>query len=250
MLGAHQRYFILSRRRDSGLLFVCSLSLGTGSTGRLDRVDVGRTQPAVTLGSKQHPFLIFPWVNIRNLAQKSAACAARRTRTDWRRRYGYQLVLLETFVDGDRYHGTCYQAANWIYLGETIGKRRMDRYKEYPSTPKHIYVYPLVHDFRAYLFSQQEASKKGGCLPTNKRKPLPKPGRTPENAARTEGGMVGPAPAAGRKGIRPRRKALLPNKKSRWEPVAEEQAARRQVVEEKLKVYQYPLTKLLKRGMP
>jgi hypothetical protein len=96
-------------------------------------------------------FLIFPWVRIRNLASKSLSLVAGRVRQDWQRRYGYGPVLLETFVDAERYRGTCYQAANWIHLGTTAGRGRMDRFMRYLSTPKMIYVYPLVPDFRCCL---------------------------------------------------------------------------------------------------
>ena len=65
--------------------------------------------------------------------------------------YGYEPVLLETFVQRDRSRGTCYQAANWIRLGETRGRGRMDRHTRYLSTPRAIYVYPLVPEFRAFL---------------------------------------------------------------------------------------------------
>ena len=96
-------------------------------------------------------FLIFPWVRVRNLASTALSLAARRIGEDWQERYGYAPVLLETFVDAERYRGTCYQAANWIRLGMTTGRGRMDRHKEYLSSPKIIYVYPLVRDFRSRL---------------------------------------------------------------------------------------------------
>src|SRR5205809_2329996 len=102
--------------------------------------------------------LIFPWVRVRNLASKALSLAAQRIRKDWEERYGYGPVLLETFVEVARYRGTCYQAANWIRLGETRGRGRMDRHTRYLSTPRAIYVYPLVPEFRAFL---QGASGEG-----------------------------------------------------------------------------------------
>jgi len=96
-------------------------------------------------------FLIFPWVKIKNLASKSLSLAVKQISSDWQARYGYSPVLLETFVDKEQNRGTCYQAANWIYLGETAGRGRMDRYTEYLSTPKKVYVYPLAKDFREQL---------------------------------------------------------------------------------------------------
>jgi len=96
-------------------------------------------------------FLLFPWVKVRNLASTVLSLVTRRIRSDWQERYGYAPVLLETFVEAERYRGTCYQAANWIRLGETAGRGRMDRHTRHLSTPKWIYVYPLVEDFRAFL---------------------------------------------------------------------------------------------------
>src|SRR5690554_5926230 len=86
-----------------------------------------------------------------NLASKALSLAAKQIRDNWKERYNYEPVLLETFVDEERYSGTCYQASNWICLGRTKGRGRQDRYNEKLSSPKLIYVYPLVEDFRSYL---------------------------------------------------------------------------------------------------
>jgi len=102
----------------------------------------------------QTRFLVFPWVQVKNLASKALSLATLRIGRDWQERYGYQPVLLETFVDAERYIGTCYKAANWIRLGLTRGRGRMDRHTRYLSTPKVIYVYPLVAEFRAFLCGQ------------------------------------------------------------------------------------------------
>ena len=96
-------------------------------------------------------FLIFPWVNVKNLASWALSCAVRRVREDWRSFYRYSPILLETFVDGRKYTGVCYRAANWMYLGETKGHGRQGGYGKYLSSPKQIYMYPLVDDFRDYL---------------------------------------------------------------------------------------------------
>jgi len=96
-------------------------------------------------------FLIFPWVHVKNLASRALSLAAKRIRQDWQNRYGYGPVLLETFVEAELYRGTSYQAANWIRLGLTAGRSRMDRHTRYLSTPKVIYVYPLIDGFRSFL---------------------------------------------------------------------------------------------------
>lgn len=153
--GAHQRYFIEGRggRRLGCLLFGAAAWalaerdqwIGWTERDRAQRLNgvVGNTR-----------FLIFPWVRVRNLASTALALAAARIEQDWRQRYGYAPVLLETFVDAERYRGTCYQAANWIRLGMTAGRGRMDRHTQYLSSPKIIYVYPLAPDFRSRLRGQ------------------------------------------------------------------------------------------------
>jgi hypothetical protein len=92
-------------------------------------------------------FLLLPWVKVRNLASAVLAMAARQLPKDWKERYAVEPVLLETLVDPARYAGTCYKAANWVYLGVTTGRGRMDRKHERDGAePKDCYVYPLVRD--------------------------------------------------------------------------------------------------------
>lgn len=97
-------------------------------------------------------FLILPWVHVPGLASKILALSARQLPQDWERHYGYRPLLLETLVDGTRFHGTCYRAANWICVGHTAGRGRMDReHKAHGLAVKNIYVYPLVRDVRQQL---------------------------------------------------------------------------------------------------
>jgi len=96
-------------------------------------------------------FLILPWVTVRNLASRILAASARRLPGDWENRYGYQPCLLETFVERDRFRGTCYRAANWVYVGPTQGRGKLDRHHHGLSTVKDIYLYPLYQGFRQAL---------------------------------------------------------------------------------------------------
>lgn len=95
-------------------------------------------------------FLLFPWVHVRNLASRSLSLAARRIQEDWLREFCYEPVLLETFVDTEKFWGISYKAANWIYLGSTKGVGRY-RGKKQNITVKSIYMYPLQKDFKACL---------------------------------------------------------------------------------------------------
>lgn len=97
-------------------------------------------------------FLIFPWVKVKNLASSVLALAVKTVPDDWQRCYGYRPVLMETLVDRKRFRGTCYKAANWIHMGKTTGRGRMDRAnKQQGASVKEIFVYPLTSRFRQEL---------------------------------------------------------------------------------------------------
>ena len=103
-------------------------------------------------------FLILPWVRVKNLASHILAKAARQIPIDFQARYGYAPVLLETFVEQDRFSGGCYRAANWINVGPTAGRGRNDRTSKRmrnqqgaPLPIKQIWLYPLRRDARTIL---------------------------------------------------------------------------------------------------
>lgn len=159
--GAHQRYFIVSRSNNmylGCLLFSAAAWALSVRDSWIGWTPEQRSQ-GLNLVVNNTRFLIFPWVRTKNLASKALSLAAQRIAEDWQTRYGYTPVLLETFVDGAHYRGTCYRAANWLYLGETLGRGRMDRHTEYLSTPKQLYVYPLTPQFRKQLCSGRSAAK-------------------------------------------------------------------------------------------
>jgi hypothetical protein len=97
-------------------------------------------------------FLVLPWVRVANMASHVLSVATRKVGKDWPRRYGVEILLVETLVDTNRYRGDCYRAANWIRLGETAGRGRMDReHRRHGAAPKTVFVYPLVKDARRRL---------------------------------------------------------------------------------------------------
>jgi len=96
-------------------------------------------------------FLILPWVKVPHLASHILGKVARRISSDWINRYHHPIYMLETFVEKERFRGTCYQAANWIYVGESKGRSRNDRYSTLKVPIKDIYLYPLVKRFRELL---------------------------------------------------------------------------------------------------
>jgi hypothetical protein len=96
-------------------------------------------------------FLILPWITSRNLASRILGGVVKRLGQDWQDRYGYRPVLLETFVDRERFRGTCYRAANWTCVGSTQGRGKLDRRRQRPLPVKDIFLYPLDRHFRRDL---------------------------------------------------------------------------------------------------
>jgi hypothetical protein len=96
-------------------------------------------------------FLILPWVHVKSLASHVLSQIARRIDSDWQERYGHRIHLLETFVQADRFHGTCYQAANWTHVGRTTGRTRQDRHNRVNAPFKEIYLYPVTAHARRDL---------------------------------------------------------------------------------------------------
>ena len=85
------------------------------------------------------------------LASRLLGAVVRRLRRDWEEKYGHPVWLVETYVDRERFRGTCYQAANWQLIGQTRGRSRQDTYKKLKVPVKDIYVYPLTPRFRERL---------------------------------------------------------------------------------------------------
>jgi hypothetical protein len=96
-------------------------------------------------------FLILPWVSVKCLASKLLALNARRICADWLNTYNYPLYLLETFIEKNRFKGTCYKAANWILAGQTKGTAKKGHLHVKHGNIKDVYLYPLSKDFRKKL---------------------------------------------------------------------------------------------------
>jgi hypothetical protein len=98
-----------------------------------------------------HRFLILPWIRVPHLASFILGKVTRRLNEDWRGYYHHDIVLVETFVERERFRGTCYRAANWLHLGQTTGRGRNDRKHRKVTPIKDVYIYPLVKNFRMRL---------------------------------------------------------------------------------------------------
>jgi len=101
--------------------------------------------------TNNHRFLLLPWVRVARLGSWILGRVLRRLSTDWQSKYGHVVVLVETFVERNRFRGTVYQAANWQRVGVTQGRTRQDRYTSLQVPIKDIYVYPLEKNFREVL---------------------------------------------------------------------------------------------------
>jgi hypothetical protein len=98
-------------------------------------------------------FLILPWVQVPHLASHLLGRMARILSDGWQKLYGHPIYLLETFVDPERFRGTCYRAANWVALGRTTGRGKNDQTHVPNRSLKEVLAYPVVEDFRERLSS-------------------------------------------------------------------------------------------------
>lgn len=154
-VGATLRYVVRSAQRPDQVLACLGWTSAAWKIAVRDRwigwSDAQRRQalPYVVNNSR---FLILPWVHVADLASHILGRCARQLPGDWAARYGVRPLLLETLVDPARFRGTCYRAANWLALGQTVGRGRMDRANALTGhAPKLAYVYPLSRDVPARL---------------------------------------------------------------------------------------------------
>lgn len=154
-VGANVRYLVRSSQKGAGVL-ACLLwsSPAWKMAARDEWIGWNAEQRArnLQLIVNNSRFLVLPWVHIKGLASKILAQCARQLPMDWEHRYGCRPLLLETLVDARKFRGTCYRAANWIRVGQTSGRGRMDReHKADGQAVKDIYLYPLTSNTRQRL---------------------------------------------------------------------------------------------------
>ena len=105
------------------------------------------------LVTNQQRFLILPWVKVPHLGSHLLGLMEKRLSRDWQSRYGHPVVLMESFVEQERFKGTIYKAANWICVGQTTGRSRNDSGRTLAVPVKSVWVRALCADFRAALLS-------------------------------------------------------------------------------------------------
>jgi hypothetical protein len=149
--GAQLRYFAYAGERPVALLGFGAAAWKTGP--RDEWIGWSRTQRQRNLSGvvNNARFLILPWVRVKSLGSKLLSMAARRLPADWAGRYDYRPVLLETFVERERFAGTCYRAANWTCVGQTQGRGKLGDHRLGQVPVKTVWVYPLTKHFRVPL---------------------------------------------------------------------------------------------------
>jgi Domain of unknown function (DUF4338) len=149
--GAQLRYLIRSEDRVLGCLGFSAAAWKTAPRDQFITWTHEQREKNLEKVVNNARFLILPWVKVHSLASKSLSMAAKRLPEDWEKRYGYRPALLETFVEKERFAGTCYKAANWIRVGETQGRGRYDKTHTAAQPIKTIWLYPLSRDFQKVL---------------------------------------------------------------------------------------------------
>lgn len=151
LAGAQVRYLI---RWDGGDLGAIGISASAWKVGVRDRWigwDAMTRQKGLRLIVNNARFLLLPNIRVKNLASRVLSLCTGRIRADFLESYNYEPVLCETFVEKGRYAGVCYRAANWLYLGDTTGRGKLDRNHEQRIPVKAVFVYPLVRNPRRRL---------------------------------------------------------------------------------------------------
>ena len=151
-VGENLKYMVYdSSDRPLACLLFGSAAWASGPRDDFIGWDREKRSKNLSLTTNNTRFLILPWVSVKYLASHILSKVCQRIKDDWTAKYDHPLYLLETFVEQDRFKGTCYKASNWIRVGETKGRSRNDRYSTMKVPIKDIYLYPLVKRFRKVL---------------------------------------------------------------------------------------------------
>ena len=150
-VGEHLKYMVYAGGRPIACMAWSSAPRHLGSRDRF----IGWTAPArlanIRLLAYNTRFLILPWVTVPHLASHLLGRIARRLSADWQSVYGHPIYFLETFIDPQRFRGTCYRAANWTFMGVTTGRGKDAPTYEPNRSIKQVLGYALVKDFRQRL---------------------------------------------------------------------------------------------------
>jgi len=150
-IGEHLKFLVWAQGRPVACLAWSSAPRHLGARDRF----IGWGQVArkrnIHLIAYNNRFLILPWVHCDHLASHILGRMARRISADWERVYAHPLYMLETFVDPERFRGTCYRAANWVLLGRTTGRGKDAPTRQPNRSIKEVWALPLHRRFRELL---------------------------------------------------------------------------------------------------
>jgi len=146
--GAQLRYWVSAGDRLVALLGFGASAWQCAPRDQFIGWTHGQRQKNLHLVVNNARFLILPWVYSENLASKALGLAARQLPQDWQHRYGFRPMLLETFVEKNRFTGTCYRAANWIHVGQTQGRGKLGPSGKQSVPIKDVWLYPLGKAFK------------------------------------------------------------------------------------------------------
>ena len=150
-VGRSLKYLVYSKNRIIAAIGMCDPAWSIAVRDR-SLTSCGLKIDDIRLKSVNNGrFLIMPWVRVDNLASFLLAAAARHVVRDWSEYYSVEPEVLETFVDGTKFKGTCYRAANWLYIGETKGYKKSGGFHQNSQASKMIFLYPLKRPLRLAL---------------------------------------------------------------------------------------------------
>lgn len=150
-VGEHLKYVVFSGENPIACLAWSSAPRHIGCRDRFIGWSADIRKKNLHLIASNIRFLILPWVRVRGLASHLLGRMARALPVDWERIYNHPVYFVETFIDTERYQGTSYKAANWIYLGKTTGRGKNDQTHKVNRSIKAVWGYPLSKDFREIL---------------------------------------------------------------------------------------------------
>jgi hypothetical protein len=150
-VGEQLKYIVYSQQRPLACLAWSSAPRHIGCRDRFIGWSAHSRKAHIDLLAYNTRFLILPWVQVRCMASHILARMAKMVCQDWQAIYRHPIYYLETFVDKQRFAGTCYKAANWIYLGDTTGRGKNDHTNKANRSIKAVWGYPLSKHFRTLL---------------------------------------------------------------------------------------------------
>jgi hypothetical protein len=150
-VGEHLKYLVWAQGRPIACLAWSSAPRHLGGRDRYIGWSAEARRRNIRFLSYNTRFLILPWVRVEHLASHILGRMAARISEDWQRVYGHPIYFLETFVDPQRFRGTCYRAANWVVLGKTTGRGKQSNSYVPNRSVKEILGYPLSRRFRELL---------------------------------------------------------------------------------------------------